>query len=483
MSALPGSHLGRYQILERIGAGGMGQVYRAHDTALDRTVAIKVLSRGTHKQFDIDLLAREARASAVLSHPNIVSVLAFEVDDHGQPYLVREFVDGESLASVLRRRPLSQADALAVAASVCSALVAAHARGVIHRDLKPSNVLIPQGDQFGQAKLSDFGLLGTLGSHTGETRSGEIFGTPYYMSPEQLYGKPQSAATDLYGLGVLLYEMLFGFTPFRGDLSQLVVQVLNQPVAFPDVPPTPEPVRRLLTALLAKDPHERPRSAQAALSWLQALRGRAEDELAAEAVPRDQKVTPTLVVRSAPVSSAPSPPGRSRLSMPLVLGAVIGVSLGVVLTVLIIRGAGVAAGVLGGVAIGAGGVVLAGLLSKWLNAQRPAIADEASRVLLGAERRHLLTQSLAIDVDKLILQCRRIDQRVLGQTLALAVDQLQHAASSADQLAILPTVVSITTQLSERLTPWYVRYEKLVAFFVALVGLLTGIATAIKALP
>jgi serine/threonine-protein kinase len=482
MSALPGAHLGRYQILERIGAGGMGQVYRAHDTALDRTVAIKVLSRGTHKQFDIDLLGREARASAVLSHPNIVSVLAFEIDDHGQPYLVREFVDGESLASILRRGPLSETDALAVAESVCSALVAAHARGVIHRDIKPSNVLIPQGDQFSDAKLADFGLLGTLGDRTGETRSGEIFGTPYYMSPEQLYGKPQSAATDLYGLGVLLYEMLFGVTPFRGDLSQLVVQVLNQPVAFPDEP-TREPVRRLLTELLAKDPNERPSSAKTVLSRLQGLRGRPEPALELDTFPRYHQVSPPVVVRSTPASSAPSPPGRSRLSLPLIFGVVMVVSLGAILILLIVRGSGVAAGVLGGVAIGAGGVVLAGLLSKWLNARRPAIADEASRVLLGAERRHLLTQSLAIDVNQLILQCRRVDQRVLGQTLALAVDQLQHAASSADQLAILPTVVSITTQLSERLTPWYVRYEKLVAFFVALVGLVTGIATAIKALP
>jgi serine/threonine-protein kinase len=462
----------------------MGVVFRARDLRLDRTVAIKVLSPGTDSEWT-ERLGREARSGARLTDPNIVSVFEYGVDADEGAYLVREFVDGESLADVLQRGPLPLADALAVAAGVCSALVAAHESGVIHRDIKPSNVLIPKGCEFDRAKLSDFGLGGRLGHQTGLTRSGEIFGTPIYMSPEQLRGEPQSAATDLYGLGVLLYEMLFGFTPFRGDLRELVTQVLHQAVPFPDSRPMPAAVRTLLADLLAKTPDNRPGSAQEVLSRLRALNVRTAEarvtaKVETDTVPSSPGVSPVSIGTSAPAASARS--SQSRWSLPLAFAAIVA-ALGLVMMIVLVRGAGVAFGVIGGVAIGASGVVLAGFLSRRLNALRPAIADEASRVLLGAERRHLLTQSLAIDVDKLVSKCRDVDQCVLGKTLALAVDQLQHATSSADQLAILPTVVSITTQLSERLTPWYVRYEKLLAFFVALVGLVTGIATAINALP
>jgi hypothetical protein len=137
--------------------------------------------------------------------------------------------------------------------------------------------------------------------------------------------------------------------------------------------------------------------------------------------------------------------------------------------------------VLIGAAIGAGGVVLSVLVSRRLRGLRPAIADDATRVLLGVGHRGLLTQSLAIDVDKLVAQCRSIEQRILGQTLALAVDELHHA-KPGDMIALLPSVVSIATKVSERLTPWYVRYEKVVAFFVALLGLMTGLVTAVRAL-
>lgn len=482
MSGAPDAKIGRYRLLERIGAGGMGQVYRAHDPGMDRTVAIKVLSPGTRSQYDTERFAREARATARLSHPNIVDVIEAGVDELGNPYLVREFVEGDSLETILRRGPLAHADAMAVATSVCSALAAAHESGVVHRDIKPSNVLIPGGNQFDRAKLSDFGLVGTLGIRTGETRSGEIFGTPYYMSPEQLQGEKQSAATDLYGLGVLLYEMLFGVTPFRGDLSQLVVQVLYQQVSFPDSPRTPEPVRRLLAALLAKRPQERPSAARDVLSRLRTLGVQGAERIKADTGVIRARAAETAVVAGVRASPSARPRWSRLTERPLVLAAALVVALGLVLVITIVSGTGVVAGVLGGVVIGAGGVVLAAFLSRWLKGLRPAIADEASRVLLGAGRRQLLTQSLAIDVDELVAQCRRMDQRILGRTLALAVDQLQHATNSADQLAILPTVVSITSQLSDRLIPWYVRYEKLVAFFVALVGLVTGVATAVKAL-
>jgi hypothetical protein len=137
--------------------------------------------------------------------------------------------------------------------------------------------------------------------------------------------------------------------------------------------------------------------------------------------------------------------------------------------------------VLVGAAIGAGGVVSSVFVSRRLRRLRPALAADATRVLLGVGNRGLLTQSLAIDVGKLVAQCRSIEQRILGQTLALAVDELHHA-KPGDMIALLPSVVTIATKVSERLTPWYVRYEKVVAFFVALLGLMTGLVTAVRAL-
>jgi hypothetical protein len=139
------------------------------------------------------------------------------------------------------------------------------------------------------------------------------------------------------------------------------------------------------------------------------------------------------------------------------------------------------AGVILGGAVGAAGIVLAVFVSRSLQRLRPTLANEATRVLLGAERRQSLTASLALDVNTLISRCRSLDQRILGTSLALVVDQLQHANNPGDQREVLPLVVSITTQLSERLLPWYVRYEKIVAFFVAVVGLVTGIVTAVQA--
>src|SRR5215475_3099711 len=195
----PGSHLGPYKVLAQVGAGGMGEVWKARDTRLDRIVAIKTSSEQFSERFE-----REARAVAALNHPHICQLY-----DVGPNYLVMEYIEGQPL-----RAPLPLDQALKYAAQICDALDAAHRKGIVHRDLKPGNILITKSG----VKLLDFGLARIESRETGEdttfnpklTQTGAVMGTPAYMSPEQWEGKPGDARSDIYAFGCVLYEMLTG---------------------------------------------------------------------------------------------------------------------------------------------------------------------------------------------------------------------------------------------------------------------------------
>ena len=208
----PGDQLGPYRIEARVGAGGMGEVYRARDTRLNRLVAIKISAAQFTERF-----GREARAIAALNHPNICQIY-----DIGPNYIVMEFVDGRPIVSAEQHEnlPIPPPKALALALQIASALEAAHAKGIIHRDLKPANILVTSE---GQVKLLDFGLAKQ--SHAGDsaqdaaesdTQVGTIMGSPAYMSTEQAEGRPADARSDIFSFGAVLYEMLAGHRAFSG---------------------------------------------------------------------------------------------------------------------------------------------------------------------------------------------------------------------------------------------------------------------------
>ena len=204
----------RYELGRAVGNGGMGDVYEAYDQKLSRRVAVKCLKPGFtgshHERF-----VREVRHAAAFIHPNVVTV--FDVgDDQGSPYFVMELVDGHTLAAELEERgPLPPEEAVRIADAVLAGLSAAHARDLVHRDVKPANVLLGAD---GCVKLADFGIAKAVhDAATGLTAVNDIIGTPTYLSPEQASGDPTGPATDLYAVGVLLYEMLAGAPPFRGD--------------------------------------------------------------------------------------------------------------------------------------------------------------------------------------------------------------------------------------------------------------------------
>src|SRR6266576_347807 len=210
---------GRYRLDAQVGAGGMSTVYKAFDTVLERPVAIKLMHREIASDSDqLERFRREARSVAQLNHPHIVTVIDAG-EDAGTPFIVFEYVEGETLKERIRRfGRLPIPEAIAYAIEIARALGAAHERGIVHRDIKPQNVLI---DPEGSAKVTDFGIARSLADE-GLTADGRVLGTTDYVSPEQALGHPVTGQSDIYSLGIVLFEMLTGDVPFKADSQDVL---------------------------------------------------------------------------------------------------------------------------------------------------------------------------------------------------------------------------------------------------------------------
>jgi eukaryotic-like serine/threonine-protein kinase len=283
MALVSGTKLGPYEIQSPLGAGGMGEVYRARDTRLDRIVAIKVLPANLSSDPSLrQRLEREAKAISKLSHPHICTLHDIGHQD-GMDFLVMEFVEGETLEQRLTKGPLSFGRTVRFAAQIADALATAHKQGITHRDLKPSNVMLTKAG----AKLMDFGLakqaeMTPLGSPLTEvtmaesklTGVGAIVGTFQYMAPEQLEGKDVDARTDMFALGELIYEMATGKPAFSGkSRASLIAAILTtEPQPITQLQPlTPPALERVVKRCLAKDPDDRWQSASdlaSELKWM-----------------------------------------------------------------------------------------------------------------------------------------------------------------------------------------------------------------------
>ena len=258
MASFIGQSFGRYHILEQLGEGGMATVYKAYDTRLERHVAIKVIL--TQKQYTEKFLKRferEARALAQLTHPNIVGIIDYG-DHEGLPYLVMEYIPSGTLKLRLGK-PIPYQEAARMLAPIARALAYAHEKKIIHRDIKPANILITQS---GEPMLSDFGIAKILEAEetVDLTGTGIGVGTPEYMSPEQAQGKPVDARSDIYSLGVVLFEMVTGRKPYQADTPMAVVwKLASEPLPRPRqfVSDLPEAVEGILLKALAKNPEDR----------------------------------------------------------------------------------------------------------------------------------------------------------------------------------------------------------------------------------
>src|SRR5262245_36253676 len=253
-----GTRIGPYEITALLGAGGMGEVYRARDTKLNRDVALKVVPDAVaHDHERLARFGREAQLLGSLNHPNIAHVHGLE-DSTGVMAIVMELVDGPTLADRIARGPIAIDEALAIAKQIADGIEAAHTHGIIHRDLKPANVKLRSD---GIVKVLDFGLAKALDQKSGTpdqgsvdctdstltavmTQAGTLVGTVAYMSPEQASGQPVDARSDIWAFGCVLFEMLAGRRPFRGDsLSETVAAVLSHEPDWTAVPATASPLR------------------------------------------------------------------------------------------------------------------------------------------------------------------------------------------------------------------------------------------------
>nr|NIP86996.1 protein kinase [Planctomycetales bacterium] len=346
-----GSQLGRYQIVQVLGQGGMGAVYLADDTELGRQVALKIPKlSASDPQTAMARFAREARAAAKISHPNICPIFDIGTAD-GHPFITMAYVEGKPLSDLLdANRALQPSLAVSLVRKLALALAEAHDRGIIHRDLKPSNVMI---DKRGEPILMDFGLarLAQQPDVAHLTQTGSILGTPAYMAPEQVLADHEAIgpATDIFSLGVVLYQLLCGQVPFRGELMQMLLQIAQ---ADPQPPQELRPsidgrLNDLCLHMLAKGIADRPASMHDVAARLQEIEsawgGRASEETGSFAMPAAKRELPATRDSAAPSSSAAAspptavaagrPPAKNRWLVAALGGGAALVLLGVVVLV------------------------------------------------------------------------------------------------------------------------------------------------------
>jgi hypothetical protein len=462
--------VGPYRVEEHVGAEGtMAEVYRATGP-IGQTVAVKLLGPLTEQA------RREAAVVTRLTSPNIVQTYGI-LEQDGRLCLVQEWVEGENLALVLESEGrLSLTETVSLGRSIAAALAFAHPLGILHRDIKPSNVLRTVA---GNYKLVDFGAVGLLDSDSGQTRPGQIAGTPLYMSPEQVTGRPQTTASDIFGLGLLLYRCLYGTFPGEGSQNymQLLVGRTREPITVP-----PSPLQGLLEHCLAIDPAERAHSAERVLDELRRID--IDHDLSGHAYPP---------VDGEPPSGNPFRPDVSgeRVSEPVVMGGglaptvvagVIVVAVGLVLAWLLAPAPadlGFWLRVIVGLVV-AGGALLVARRVRRLTSRAPDTEQQAASILTGAGGREALTRSMVLEVDQVVAKLKGLDAKFLGYTMVMLIREAEEATESADRVAALVQMVTLMDKLVKQLSPWYVRHKEAVATWIAIVGALVGVASVVS---
>ena len=278
-----GRTISQYRITEKLGGGGMGVVYKAQDTKLDRAVALKFLPPHLSKDPEANKrFVREAKAASALDHPNICTIYDIGEDDEGQLFIAMAFYEGQTLKYRLADG-LSVDQCVDIAIQAAEGLERAHEAGIVHRDIKPPNLMVTDR---GRVKILDFGVA-KLGYSAVLTKTGSVVGTVAYMSPEQTHGEEVDQRTDLWALGVVSYEMLTGQRPFRGDYDQAVVySIVNEdpePVMALN-PEVPEGLAQVVEKLLQKDPAERYQRVEDLLPDLKAFQGAEVQSVSVEAM-------------------------------------------------------------------------------------------------------------------------------------------------------------------------------------------------------
>jgi hypothetical protein len=528
MSVEIGTHVGHYRIDDVVSDRPHGTVYRAADLESDLDVDGEVVAL---KVVPSTQVAPEWVA-APLDHPGIVRTR--EVFTEGdRTWIAMEWAHS-TLAARLRSVGMMPPDEVRdLGVELAGALSYAHDRGVLHRDLKPSNVLILPN---GRYALTDFGVYGRLRPQQGDapptTPGGEIAGTPLYMSPEQILGQRQTARSDVFGLGLLLFECLHGEVP--GAEADSFAELARLRVAEQTTVP-PSPLQPVLERCLARDPDDRYASAHDVMRalWLPvsglpplasvgAAPGGTDRE--GQDVPQLERSTGPRRRRARTPRGDPAPAARRSRTRPhpvlLAVAASCLVAVGVVFGIVLVRDHGpadepgtggtsdtttvtppdsgeepdpgddvssrgtlaVVVGIGAGAALTAGGLAGGRRLRRGLGGHDPEIERRAADVLFGAGGRSDLTASLLVEVDDVLAGLRSVDQRVLGMTLVGMVSEFGQATDSQDRQSALVNIVTIMDKLQDRLSPWHIRHRDAIATGVGVLGCASGIASAVGGL-
>ena len=443
----PGTYLGRYRVLERVGEGAKGVVYRAVDEARSRTVAIKLL-REPH-----DRAMREAQVLSRLDHPRIVELLDI-VEYDERVGLVQPWIDGPTLEELLAREgPFSVRRTLGLGIDVASALEHAHGLGILHRDLKPSNVLRGR-DGF---LLTDFGAFGLLMTESAATSAGEIAGTPLWMSPEQIAGESQTVASDVFGLGLLLFASLYGDPPSSTATSyiELAYQRVRDDIVVPE-----SPLRPLLVRCLDRRVESRPQTVAEVRAELEAMLSITGT---GTATPQTSDIQPPGRPVPPPWQESPRTASPSRRSRPAVqvVSAVIGVLAFGVLIVVLIKGAGVVE-TLSGLTVLCGGLAVAAWLRR-RSSESEHTLHRASEIVLGDASRADLSRSLSMDLQAMVERLKTFDSRFIRNTVVALALEYDQAADPTTRVAALQQLLLLEERVARQLTPWHIRHKELIA--------------------
>ncbi len=456
---------GRYRIIKLLGRGAFGSVYLAHDVNSLHDVVIKITNEPAD-DYESNAFEREVRTLARVSGPNIIGLTDWGTTKDGNSYIVREYLDGETLDRILTEADgsLDLVLAVRVALAVARGLRTLHQHGIIHRDVKPSNIIVP--DNPDAAKLMDFGVVGQLQTNTNVTQAGQLFGTPLYMAPEQLRAEAQSPASDIYSLAATLYEMIYGKVPFAEEsIDRVIFGKLAGELAFPANKAVPAAMLSFIRRCMSVAPEDRPQSADEVIEELSKFLDSDNYAFPDISIITDYDV-PESHLRKPTVSKSP------RLTLLAVMAVILAT-----LAWLKWGGRYQVLGIAAGFLFGISGLALAIPLRHWLKARRSDVEMEAGHLLLSSKSKMNLSASLAIEVDTLISKVSRLDDRVLATSLAIMVKEFQVAREGQVRQAALMNVVQLLEKLTNRLSPWYVRHEKLIAVVVTAVGILSGVTT------
>jgi serine/threonine protein kinase len=483
--------IGPYRIERTVGVGGLSTVYAALDPRNGRRVAIKVASTTVDSpdhQWVLNRFRRESSLVTKLKHPAIVSISDVGVLPDGSPYVVSEWVEGRRLDEILRAGhvfPLRIA--LFIAEQIAGALGAAHSLGFVHSDVKPGNIVVQDQNPSSplSVKLMDFGVAGELEHGTQSTRAGVLIGSPYYMSPEQIRAGELSPSSDIWALGVVLFEMVTGQRAFAGETSAGVIwAVMNAKTEIPEGVNLPPPVAAFLMRCLDKVSEQRPADGNEAAKEIRKLRAELPPEIDLRADIEESN-------RSVLKSAAASPVSPMVATHPQLRPAASGSLLWFVAAITLIALGGALffffrytlfaprpwSGVALGVSLALGGSLLGRAIQKLLAARQSAISAEVQGILTGARTQSHLSRTLAIQVDEIVSKCRLIDERFLAMTMAVMVEEYSEARAFDDRQKALMNAVALLEKLMPKLSPWYVRNDKLIGFVVTLLGLLSGLTT------